>query len=252
MKNETTIEEVFELPSLGKLNNIDGKFSLRSMTTMEEKKRLGINGSSAQFKIYSEILNDCLMGENKFDTYDLCLGDFQYLLFKLRTVTYGSIYPVTIMCPKCRELEEIKINLDELEVEKWSDEFDSKLYITLPNSKKQVKLRPLTPRLLDNITFRAKEIQAKTKELNLESLSFIPTIMAQIDLVDGEKLNEGKLQKFVESLSAFDALYIQTCAEDLAIGLKTDSIFHICNKCNNSFTFQLPITGSFLRPRIDR
>lgn len=247
MKKETSINELYELPSKGLFNSISGQFTLRSMTTMEEKKRLSVN-HTAQYKILSEIINDCVTEPENFNSYDLCLGDFQYLLFKLRTVTYGSKYKFSITCPFCHNSTDEIIDLDELEVFSYSDEIESQLEITLPRSKDRVKISLLTPRKMDYIFSRSKEILSKNKDYE-GSPSYLLTLQEQIDEINGEKLSPSKLEKYVQKMLLADAHFLQQSADKIKLGINI-KLSIVCPKCGQTYEYLLPITREFLGPTI--
>ena len=96
-----TIAEDYVLPSLGKVYDkaVNPNVKIRSMTTEEEMKRLGHTDKPR--KLLAEIIDDCLIEKPGISSYDLCIGDFQYLMHKLRIVTYGSDYLMQTRCPLC-------------------------------------------------------------------------------------------------------------------------------------------------------
>ena len=71
---------------------VNPNIKIRSMTTEEEMKRLGY--TEQPYKMLSEIIDDCLVDKPGISTYDMCLGDYEFLLHKLRVVTYGSDYKI--------------------------------------------------------------------------------------------------------------------------------------------------------------
>ena len=81
-----TLTGNYVLPSLGKIYNCDvnPNVKLRSMTVAEEMKRL--NSSDRPYKNLADIIDDCLIDKPGISSYDMCLGDFQYLLHKLRAL----------------------------------------------------------------------------------------------------------------------------------------------------------------------
>ena len=108
-----TIAEDFVLPSLGKIysQQFDPNIKLRSMTVAEEMKRL--TNTDKPYKAMSEIIESCMETKLPISVYDMCLGDYQYLIHKLRVVTYGSNYNITVSCNKCGELFDTVFDLDE-------------------------------------------------------------------------------------------------------------------------------------------
>lgn len=117
-----TIAESCTLPSLGKLYELpfNPELRVRSMTTEDEMKRL--SPSSSFYKTLCEILDDCIVGEKPpISCYDMCLGDYQVLLHKVRVATYGAEYPMESQCPYCGRSNRVVFNLDELETETYTE-----------------------------------------------------------------------------------------------------------------------------------
>ena len=96
LDTSATVVEFFQLPSKGLIygegKELD-KFKMRSMTTVEEMKRL--SHSEDAYRLISEIIDDCVLGNLGISAYDMHIGDYQYMLHRLRVVTYGSEYKVT-------------------------------------------------------------------------------------------------------------------------------------------------------------
>lgn len=113
---ETTIFENFVLPSGGAIYGtfVNPNVTLRSMTTMEEMKRL--SPTDTPYKVMSDIIEDCMKPKPAIHVYEMCLGDYQYLLHKLRIVTYGPDYKMTVKCKDCGETTESIGNLESLQI----------------------------------------------------------------------------------------------------------------------------------------
>ena len=91
-QTDYTIMEGYELPSKGKIyaENVNPHIELRSMTARDEMKRL--SPSSTPLKTLADIIEDCFIEKPAIHVYDMCLGDYEYLLHRLRIVTYGDSY----------------------------------------------------------------------------------------------------------------------------------------------------------------
>lgn len=236
-----SIRETYTLPSEGKLNGIASDFTIRSMTTMEEKKRLG--ASPVPFKLMVEVINDCVIEPEKFDCYDLPIGDFQFLMHRLRVVTYGNEYEVPLKCPNCKSNFIDTVDLDKLEVRKYKEGMEEKLYITLPRSGDQLKLKFLSPRLYDNISRKSDEIKERFPDYE-GSPTYIVTLQECIDTINGEKYPPAKLQKYVEEMQQADAKAIQKAFNSVDLGVNT-RIKTTCKHCGHKFEYDLPITREF-------
>ena len=247
---ESTIYETFTLPSKGMVYSqpINPTVTLRSMTTMEEMKRLG--PTDAPYKVMSDIIEDCMQEKPEIHVYDMCLGDYQFLLHKLRIVTYGPEYKMLVECPKCGETTESIADLESLEVHEWNESITELQTIVLPKSNRRLTLRFQTPYDLDEIAFANSERRKKTKQNIDYSLMF--TLMSIIREVDGQKLNPTQLEEFVKHLPNMDGNYILNRANqlNLAIGLN-NTISLKCANCGEDMVSSFRITSEFFGPSID-
>lgn len=247
-----TIYEEYTLPSLGKVykQHVNPVVKIRSMTTEEEMRRLA--PSDKAYKNICEIIDDCLIESPGISSYDMCLADYQFLLHKLRVVTYGSDYPTTSTCPYCRAENEQVLNLSELEVVNFEEENFTKLTeFKLPKTGKQVTIKMQTPRMVDEVNSRAKELQKKSKNTAGDT-AFLFTLESLIDTVDGIKLDPIKREDFVRQLPMMDTNYILKHAQKLveSFGLNT-SISNECPICGLDYRSSFHITSEFFGPSID-
>lgn len=143
LDTSATVVEYFELPSKGKIYGTDkniGKFKMRSMTTVEEMKRL--SHCEDAYRLISEIIDDCILDKIPISSYDMHIGDYQYLLHRLRVVTYGSEYKVTSQCPYCGHIDTYNIDLDSLDIIEYKEEeFSKYTKFILPACKKEVEIK---------------------------------------------------------------------------------------------------------------
>ena len=247
---EYTIAEEYELPSKGKVysKEVNPKVKLRSMTTEEEMKRLG--HSPYVYKMFSEMIDDCLVEKPGILTYDMCVGDYQYLLYKLRIVTYGPEYIVQTICNSCGEINTVTIDLDKLKTNAYDESLLKLMEFELPVSKKIVKLKLQTPRMLDEVEKATKEQNSKSSD-NIES-AVLYNVMALIDTVDGVPYDDVKKETFVRHLPMRDTNVILQKSKKLITKLGLDTIItHTCEHCKQDYQFALPITGEFFGPSVD-
>jgi hypothetical protein len=100
---------------------------LRKMTGKEEAiladRRFQRNGG----KLVTELLHSCLvqlgdLKKNGSDTIeDLYSADRNYLLLKLRSITFGSAMPARYTCPSCGEATQVDEDLEDLPVRALSE-----------------------------------------------------------------------------------------------------------------------------------
>lgn len=252
MKETVTIQESYTLPSKGKLYDVEFNptVTLRSMTTAEEMKRLSY--STSEYKLLSEIIDDCILEDLPISVYDMCLGDYQFLLHKLRTVTYGPDYRMVITCPNCNETTFSNVNLDDIPVYEYDESLNEARELILPLSKTKIQLSFQTPRMLDNIKERAKEQKRKSKASGL-NYEILYTAMSLISKVDGVSLDDIRLEEFVRKLPLKElALIIQEGDKlNRKVGLDT-SVIAKCENCGYEVITQFRFQSEFFGPEIRR
>ena len=248
-----TISEMVNLPSGGKIygQNVDPHIELRSMTTAEEMKRLSQSGSGT-YKTMCNIIDDCMVNNPGISSYDMCLGDYIFLLYKLRIVTYGSTYRITSTCPFCGCNNVSEFSLDDLTVMPFDEETNNKFKeFELPVSKKVVTLNYQTPSMFDSVSEQVKEFRSKTKGKQPDP-TLIYTIKSLIDTVDGKKPNPLNIDNWIKNLPMLDTNTILNYADRLnnSIGIDT-AIQNECDICGLTYDLNLSITNEFFRPALN-
>lgn len=249
-KNDIIITEQCVLPSGGNIyRNLDTpKMEITSMTIMHELKRL--KPSEDVYKVLAEILDDCILTDIGMSSYDLCLGDFQYLIYRLRAATYGSAVRVVAMCPHCGLKSEVEINLDDFTPKEFTDA-DLKKYskFKLPKCGKEIELRLQTPRMLDEVNKQTIEGRKKYKGLDLGKIYLIEQ---QIKTIDGDEPVPGFVTEWLKGLPMADINTIEQYATKLNSIIGVDSTFeYTCDHCGLDGKSIFNIDKNFFRPRID-
>ena len=246
----STIFETFTLPSKGLIYEkpIMPNVNIRSMTTLEEMRRL--TPSDMPYKAMSDIIESCLETPPAIHVYNMALCDYQFLLHKLRIVTYGTEYKMSVNCKDCGVYTDAVADLDTLPLNEWSEDIVKMMNIVLPMSNKAIELKFQTPRDLDFIAYRNREMKKRTKQPIDYSILF--TLMSLINKVDGVTLNDAELEDFVKKLLAKDANYLLNKATALnnAVGLE-NKIQVKCGKCGTDMEVPFRITSEFFGPTID-
>lgn len=246
-----TIAEDCHLPSKGKIYSkpVEVNLKIRSMNTEEEMKRLG--HSERPNKLLSEIIDGCLVEKPGISCYDMCTGDYQYLLHRLRVATFGPDYKIETICPVCGSTNKATINLDDEKILEYSDDLQKYLSITLPKTGKLIKLRMQTPRILDDIVIKTREQRQKNPDMEGDS-AFLFTLESLIASVDNEIYDNVRLDRFVRNLPMMDTNYILQCAKKLDESIGIDpNIPCTCNICGAKYNRTFPITGEFFGPSVD-
>lgn len=246
-----TIQEEYSLPSKGMLygRQFDPLVKLRSMTVAEEMKRL--TATDYPYMTMSEIIDDCIVNKLPISAYDMCLGDYQYLLHKLRVVTYGPDYKMTLVCPFCGELFDYTQNLDELGVHEYDEGVDELLQVELPASKHMITLRLQTPRDLDRIEQKKKEMKKNFPDMKSDP-TFLLNIESLIGSIDGQPINPAAIQSFVENLPMRDTNILLQRANKINEKVGVDTIITAkCSNCGRDVIAPFRFTYEFFRPEVD-
>lgn len=249
----SVITEDFTLPSHGKLysKDVNPTGRIRAMTTDQEMRRL--SHSDKPYKILCEIVDECIVDNTLgISSYDLTLGDYQYILHKLRIATYGSDYKIKITCPHCGTEAETVLNLDSLDINEYdSSAVDKYIDFQLPRSKANIKLHPQTPRMVDEVQAKTNAFMKRTKGAASDP-TLIYTVVALIEEVDGKILDPVELERFVRGLPMMDLNYILQANEKVSSLIGIDPLFITsCGKCGEDYPASFRLTTEFFRPSID-
>lgn len=247
-----TIAEEFELPSKGLIYEkpVKSQVKLRSMTMRDEMKRT--SKSDRPNCLLAEIVEGCMVEKPAIPVADMCLGDYEYLVHKLRLVSHGEIYEMTALCPFCGNVEDLKVNLDQEEVKEFDEgKFKDLLTVKLPKSGKEITLYYQTPRIVDTIKLKAEEARKKAADQSLDYERLIK-LQELINTVDGAKLNYIQKENFINNLPANDVVKIEQRIDKINdyIGLKNDIKFK-CGKCGEEVLTFFRYTSEFFKPSND-
>jgi hypothetical protein len=246
-----SIAEEYTLPSLGKVYepNVNPNVKIRSMTTQEEMKRLA--PSDKAYKNLCDVIDDCLVENPGISAYDMCLADYQFLLHKLRIVTYGAAYDTISKCPHCLSSNDNTIDLSEVPVKNYDNNDFAKLTsFKLPRSGNNITIKVQTPRMVDEVNSRVKELKKKSKNQAADP-ALLFTIAGLIDTIDGEKLDPVQREKFARELPMMDTNYIIKHAQKLVESFGLDlRLEFTCPICGLDYTSYFRVTSEFFGPSI--
>ena len=244
-----TIAEGYVLPSKGKIysENVNPNVELRSMTAREEMRRL--SPSSTPLKTLADIIEDCCVEKPAIHVYDMSLGDYEYLLHKLRIVTYGEDYKVALRCPECGELIETIAKLDQLSVKEFDEEIVRELQtFTLPVSGRMISLNFITPHRLEEMEVKVKDMKRRYKNATIDFETLV-RLLVNIDTIDGEKKNEHELENVITNLPARDLQKILNNIDKLNQQIGLDNVLYLtCPKCGEEVTTFFRFGPEFFRP----
>jgi hypothetical protein len=245
-----TIVEQGILPSKGKIYDVEinPEIEVRSMTTDDEMKRLGYSKNA--YKLLCEVIDDCITKKDpNLRAYDMWMPDFQYVMFKVRSATYGDHCKIRCTCPTCKSAIDTSVLLSSIIPEEIT--VPKKREILLPKSNVMVTFNFETPRIYDRIEARKREINQKYAETNHYNISLLVELEAYIKTVDNEELLEGDLNRFIKTLPMYDTnLLIQRIKEFNRTIDETNLVTIECPKCHEEFTTPFIVTSEFFRPTV--
>lgn len=245
-----TIMEGYELPSKGKIYtgvNVNPHVELRSMTARDEMKRL--SPSITPLKTLSDIIEGCMIEKPAVHVYDMAIGDYEFLLHKLRIVTYGEKYNLTCKCAECLNTIEAEADLGTMEVQELDIEtFEQVRTFQLPVSGKTITLKIQSPRLLEETDAKVKEMQRKYKGALID-FEVLCKLLCNIESVDGIRLNQMDLENVINNMAARDMQKILNNIDLLGkqFGIK-NLLYLTCPKCHEEVATFFRYGSEFFRP----
>lgn len=247
MSKRVAIKETYDLPSGGKIygENFPSSVTLRAMTTLDEKARLAGTGMESMVNL----IQNCIEKPDNLNVSDLVLPDMQFLMYKLRTVTYGSDYQITLRCPNCGNQHEFVVNLDDLSVDLPFEDFTGGTFDIgpLPVSGDVIQARLLSVGEYDKIEREAKRIKSKNPQY-VGDPEFILTYRYKIVSINNDINVPSLIQEYVENMNARDLRYFDSRYEKYEdFGLNLD-LTQTCSICGKDYDYRLPVTSEFFRP----
>ena len=248
-QTDYTIMEGYELPSKGKIYNeiINPHIELRSMTARDEMKRL--SPSSTPLKTLADIIEGCCIEQPGIHIYDMALGDYEFLLHKLRIVTYGEDYKVSLRCPECGESIDTIAKLGQLDIKEFDEEAVKNLQtFSLPKSGRIVTLKFLSPRLVEEMEVKVKDMKRRYKTATIDFETLV-RLLSNVDLIDGDKKSETEMENILTSLPAMDLQKILNNLDKLNQQIGLDNVLYLtCPKCGEEITTFFRFGPEFFRP----
>lgn len=230
------------LPYLGALPG--GVVSVHPIRVKEEKILAGLQDNRWQEGLHL-LLKSCLATD--FDPNELTLSDRLFLLFQLRTLSYGPMYDFEITCPKDGVQFTHSCDLTKLAVKHLPADFKEPFEILLPSSNQVVGLRLLRPKdEVDLRKFTDAQRVRKSKTINEDSYSY--RLSLHITSVEGVALEPGERMEWVENLIGMDSQAIQEAVEETDSGLD-GTVSVTCPTCSHQINQSIPWTSTFFRPR---
>jgi hypothetical protein len=156
---------------------------------------------------------------NKLTTYDV-----DYIFTKIRAKSVGESADIKIACESCQEYNDIKVNLDAIEVQNKKETDTVKL-----NDEISVKLRhPTYDYFMKSATF-FKEDRSSTDRMMDLVVSCLDSVMTEDEVIKISDESPEEVLGFIESLSTSQFEMITSWVESIP-SVSTDIEF-VCSAC---------------------
>jgi len=251
---ETAVEsydfptEIIDLPSKGKLYPKDhilssGTIEMKYMTAKEEDI-LTNQSYIKQGVVLDKLFKALIM--TKVNYNDILLCDKNAIMIAARILGYGKDYEISIPDPESDEMISHTVDLTDLNDKEidWSliDEGINAFSLTLPTSKKQVKLKLLSQGEQSKIDAELKGLVKIKKEAGLTTL--LKHVIVELDGDD----DKSKIRKFVDTnLLAIDSRairqFLKTITPEIDMSIEVP-----VGEAGDTFPSQLDIGLDFFWP----
>ncbi len=215
---------ITELPSRGKFYDKFTGLTLAPLKFLDEQ--LILNGKTAQKDIVTELLEKTVTG---IDVSQILLMDKNYLLMKLREVSYGDDYEFGVVCQNCSYESKTKIELSkQLNLTQIPEDFEDPRPVHLPRLGVKAMIR--LPRNREELFLADTETSYK----NL--YRFVVSIDEYTDPV--------LISKAISRMEIGDVKTLVRAITVSEYGIDPRFIFK-CGKCGHKETLAVPIDSGF-------
>ena len=215
-----------KLPSRGLAYvSCDESIMVKPFTFAQERKLRSIKTSAHGVKVINSLIEESVQG---LDYNSMTLEDKNYILFKLREISYGDDYTIQAECQECQAVNKLTVKISEVPVTYAEDDYEEPLTITLPDSQQEVRF--ITPRCKD--------------EQYLESAGKLIDNLWRFALSVGEYSEKKVIKGFFEATTVRDVAYFREALTKDNYGMNK-AMSYECANCNEITESLIPFTDSF-------
>lgn len=256
MSITSNLTHEIQLPSKGLLNPEipEGKIVQRCMMLSDQKFLAGskLSGDLA----IQELLRRCTETPENIDVSALTVPDSLYMLFKLRSLSYGDKYTFRTKCPECGSRIDVTIDLSELEVVYLEPGYEKNLHVVLPHKGDTVYTKLMTNRDFSEIEKDVRRMKKRFPdsqedfEISMKLAAQIVRIKLQTPREDGTKELDNPIDilQYVEKLTDLDATAIKSTTENVVYGIRP-TVEKVCPNCNEIIDVNVQFGPQFFRPK---
>lgn len=251
LEDRSLVEEV-TLPSRGVRygGKLPGGLVRVGGITLKEEKILAGNAANPERKV-NLILQNCVDLGPSMTHAELLVSDRQYLLFKVRQISYGPLYGWQHQCGGCKKSFRVEIDLRNFAAKVLEDTDVEPFYVDLPIRGHRLGLRTLRGSDEEAIS---QFIGAMGDKANLDSdgdPSYYHRLAMSIESVDGEPMKAlANAVKYLTNpqLESADSFTIRDAIDQNDCGLEMKMAI-TCAYCgNHEADAGIPLSAEFFRP----
>jgi len=225
-EKSNTTSVLVDLPSGGKAyHEHAGHVNISPFTYADEKHLRGVTNMSGAQKAIGTIFDRCVEGLSYEES---TIPDKNYLLFKLREISYGDDYPITLNCDTCGANNMLKLKISSIPVNTAKEDLEDPIKVTLPDTEQEVEIR--LPRSRD--------------ESYMENLGSITNNLWRFVISVGGYTDGVVVRKFIEQTSVRDVDVMRATVLNVDYGLDQKMSYH-CLECGHLNKGMIPLNENF-------
>lgn len=236
--------EKINMISKGLLPGIPKEVTIRAIQRKDKKKLLMSNVDDPLLAL----LQECVVTPNNFNVYNLLGFEAEYLLYRLRVLTYGAEYTFKENCPYCGGTNDVNVDLSNIPILDVPDDFSIIFDIPLPVSGDVLTCKLLTEGEKINISKSAKQFK---EEAGNQSAEIDMIWESRIVAINGNsKIAPIEISQYLDSMNDYDSEYFMEyyANKEGNYGLQTKLKFN-CDNCGKYVESNMPSIYTFFRPK---
>lgn len=248
----TNLSTEVELPSLGLPYHKSPQATIRPMTAAEEKLLGGNTRAQNPASILETLLVRCVQYDVPIQ--QMVTGDRAFLLFQVRSNSYGSDYGFTLRCPTCESQYVKRVDLDTFPVRKLAEDWQEPWECSLPRSGATIKLHLLRGDDEQAIIQYTLQQKRQAQKFNIQEpgdpayVYRIARHIAEVKIGGTTLSKPSDIVPWVESLVGLDLASIRDSVAENDCGLEMAQD-ETCPECGFMYEYALPWSSEFFNPR---
>lgn len=253
MSQESNFTHEVILPSKGLLNpEIPGGRIIQRCLMVSDQKKLAGSKQTAGNAI-NFLLQNTVVEPEGFDVKNLSPMDSMYLLFKLKSISYGDLYKFRTRCPECGKKIDVEIDFSTIPVTTLDEDYRKNLELELPRKGDKVILKMMTN---DNLDALNEEIGRRRKKNPNDESIYILDVVYHIEKIklkeataDGKKelTHPLDIELYISALTDMDYKVIQMSKDKVFFGVSTTAET-TCPECGRTIDVNIQFNNDFFRP----